>query len=69
LDAVVVVHEIVALDEEVGLAETAEIAGGLMTLLTVTEMLAEVVFNPAESVATAVNVCPPEVPVVVSHEI
>jgi hypothetical protein len=69
LEAVVVVHVIVAPEEEVGLADTAEIAGGLMTLLTVTEILAAVVFNPAESVATAVSVCPPEVAVVVSHEI
>ena len=52
LEAVVVVQVIVALEEEVGFADTAEIAGGLTTLLTVTEMLPDVVFNPAASAAT-----------------
>jgi hypothetical protein len=69
LDAVVVVHVIVALEADVGLAATAEIAGGLTTLLTVTEMLAAVVFNPDESVATAVKVWPALLAVVVFQEI
>jgi hypothetical protein len=58
----------VALVELMGFAVTADITGGAITLLTVTETPADVVDNPAESVAIAVKTCVPLLTVVVSQD-
>src|ERR1035438_9795472 len=49
-------------------AETPEITGGATALFTVTETALLVAVFPAASVAIAVKVCDPFVPVVVSHD-